>query len=85
MSTISIFTTDPGTGERKPVGTITESQLGFLIDNLEEEFEEDEDYWINQPTIEYLRDQGAEEELLRLLEKAVAGSEDGVDLSYQVE
>ena len=85
MNTIRLFKMDPDSYERKSVGTITESQLDFLTDNLEEEFEEDEDYWINQTTIEYLREQGADEELLQLLEKAVAGSEDGVDISYQVE
>ncbi|HYK88270.1 MAG TPA: galactosyldiacylglycerol synthase [Acidobacteriota bacterium] len=85
MSTIRIYRQNPDTYEREPLGTISESQLGFLIDNLEEELEEDEDYWMNQATIEYLRDLGADEILLRLLEKAIAGSSEGVDISYQIE
>ncbi len=85
MSTIRLYKQDPDTYERKSLGTITEAQLDFLIDNLEEELEEDEDYWINQATIEYLREQGVDEGLLQLLEKAIEGLDDGVDISYQIE
>jgi hypothetical protein len=85
MSTIRLYKHDPETCGRESLGTISESQLDQLIDNLEEEFEEDEDYWIDQATIEYLREQGADEGLLRLLEKAVAGSDEGIDISYQIE
>ncbi len=85
MTIIRLYKQDPDTYERKPLGIITEAQLDFLVDNLEEELEEDEDYWINQATIDYLREQGADEGLLQLLEKAIAGSEDGVDISYQVD
>ena len=85
MSTIRLYRQDPDTYERKPLGIITEAQLDFLIDNLEEELEEDEDYWINQATIEYLKEQGADEGLLQLLEKAIEGSDDGVDISYQID
>ncbi len=85
MSTIRLYRQNPDTFERMPLGTITEGQLDFLIDNLEEELEEDEDYWINKDTIEYLRDQGAEEALLRLLEKALEDTDDGIDISYQLD
>ena len=85
MSIIRLYKQDPDTYEREPLGTITENQLDFLTENLEEEFEEEEDYWVNQTTIEYLRNQGADEGLLQLLEKAVAGSDEGVDISYQIE
>ena len=85
MSTIRLCRQDPNTYERELLGTITESQLDFLIENLEEEFEEDEEYLIDQAAIDYLRDQGADEGLLRLLEKAIAGSDEGADISYQIE
>ncbi len=85
MSTIQLYKQHPDTRVREQLGPISESQLDFLIDHLEEEFEEDEDYFINQVTIDYLRDQGAEEELLQLLEKAIAGSAEGTDISYQID
>jgi hypothetical protein len=85
MSTIYLYRLNPGSNEREFLGAITESQLDFLIDNLEEEFEEDEDYWIGPSTIEFLRDQGGETELISLLEKAVSGSDEGVEISYQFE
>ncbi len=85
MSTIRLYRQNPETAERESLGIITENQLDFLIDNLEEELEEDENYWVNQATIDYLRDQGGDEGLLQLLARAVEGSEDGVDISYQIE
>jgi hypothetical protein len=85
MSIIRLYKQDPDTYEREPLGIITENQLDFLSENLEEELEEEEEYWVNQATIDYLRDQGADEGLLQLLAKAVAGSEEGVDILYQIE
>lgn len=85
MSTIRLFKQDPDTRERELLGTISEAQLDFLADNLEEEFDEDEEYSLFQDTIEYLRDQGADDSLLSLLEKALAGNPDGVDVFYLIE
>ncbi len=85
MTTIRLYRENPDSPESEPLGTITESQLDFLIDSLEEDFEEEEDYWISQATIDYLREKGADEQLLQLLRKAIAGSEDGVDISYRIE
>ena len=36
------------------IGSITEAQLQFLIDQLEEEHEKDQDYYINRATLEML-------------------------------
>lgn len=69
--------------EREPLGTISEDQLDFLIDNLEEEFEEDEEYFISQATLDYLKEQGADDELMALLERAVAGSPNGAEIAYE--
>jgi hypothetical protein len=85
MSIIRLYKQDPDSYEREPLGTITENQLDFLTGNLEEELEEEEEYWINQATIEYLRDQGADDGLLQLLARAIGGSEEGVDIVYQIE
>ncbi len=84
MSAIWLYKEHPKTWEREPLGTITENQLDFLMENLEEEFEEEEEYLLSADTIDYLRDQGADSELLALLEKALAGTQDGVDIFYLI-
>lgn len=83
MTTIQLYKEHPDTHERIAIGVITEAQLDFLVENLEEEFEEDEECFMNSETIDYLREQGADRDLLAILEKAVAGIQDGVDISYE--
>ena len=85
MSLIQLYREHPGTYEREILGTITENQLDFLMENLEEEFEEDEEYFLNADTVDYLRDQGADGVLLAMLENALAGTQDGVDILYLIE
>jgi hypothetical protein len=85
MSAIQLYKEHPDTYEREILGTITEDQLDFLMENLEEEFEEDEEYFLSPDTIEYLREQGADRALLAVLEKALAGTPDGVDILYLIE
>jgi len=85
MSPIQLYREHPSTYEREILGTLTENQLDFLMENLEEEFEEDEEYFLNADTVDYLRDQGADAALLAMLEKALAGTQDGVDILYLME
>jgi hypothetical protein len=85
MSPIQLYREDPDTYEREILGAITENQLDFLMENLEEEFEEDEEYLLMPDAIDYLREQGADSDLLALLEKALAGTQDGVDILYLIE
>jgi hypothetical protein len=85
MSTIQLYKEHPDTYEREAVGTITEQQLDFLMDNLDEEFEEEEEYFLDADTIDYLKEQGADSDLVEILEKALAGTEDGVDIFYAVD
>jgi hypothetical protein len=49
------------------LGELTDEQLDFLIDNLEEESEKDTDYYINPTTLEMLEQNGADKELLQIL------------------
>jgi hypothetical protein len=58
------------------LGTITEAQLKFMIDQLEEEYTEDTDYYINQPTLDMFRQRGADSQLLETLGKAIGKRED---------
>lgn len=54
------------------VGEITDDQFQFLMENLEEESSEDDDYYFNDVTIDMLKEKGADEKLIALLEKAVS-------------
>lgn len=58
------------------LGTITEAQLQFLIDQLEEESTDDTDYYINQATLDLFENKGADADLLALLHQALGTGED---------
>ena len=60
----------------KSLGTISEEQLQFLIDNLEEEYEEDMDYYINTATLDMFEERGIDTGLLKLLRDALSTRED---------
>jgi hypothetical protein len=64
------------------IGDITDKQLAFLVEQLEEEHEEDQDYFIDRETLELLSDNGIDPELLALLEKAM-GDDDSMDISWE--
>jgi hypothetical protein len=53
------------------IGSITESQLQFLIDNMEEESMEDQDYAITSMTLAYFEELGADPALVNLLRQAL--------------
>ena len=53
------------------LGTITEAQLQFLIDQLEEESRADKDYYINRDTLDLFQGQGIDQALLTLLQQAL--------------
>ena len=65
------------------IGIITENQLQFLIDNLEEEGFEDQDYYIDPESLISLAEDGCDEELLTMLTDAL---EDriNIDVRYEV-
>ena len=60
----------------KPLGTISEAQLQFLIDNLEEEWLEDQDYAISTLLLEVFENEKADPELIALLKKALDGRDE---------
>jgi hypothetical protein len=59
------------------LGEITEEQLEFLNSQLEEESLEDTDYYINAPTLDMLRERGADPDLLGVLERALHENGEG--------
>lgn len=64
------------------IGTITEAQLQFLQRDLEEESTQDQDYYINQATVDWFETQGADPALIALLRQALAGRED-MDIRWE--
>jgi hypothetical protein len=60
----------------RTLGPITESQLQFLIDQLEEESPTDTDYYLNRATLDMLEQNGADAELLKILRSALGDRED---------
>lgn len=55
------------------IGTITEDNLQYLIDQLEEESREDKDYYINETTLDIFEERGADKALITLLRGALNG------------
>jgi hypothetical protein len=58
------------------LGEITADDLQFLIDNLEEESEDDTDYFINRSTLEIFKEKGTNKALITLLEDALGDRDD---------
>lgn len=65
---------DNSTGE--PLGTIDREELKFLIDQLEEEGAEDQDYFINSATLEMFEEEGCPHNLLGLLQEGLGEREE---------
>jgi len=60
----------------QPVGQISEAQLSFLMNQLEEESTTDRDYYISQDEVDILEEAGADAALLAVLRSALAGREE---------
>lgn len=56
-----------------PIGTITEDNLRFLIEQLEEESGDDQDYYFTEATLDLLEKGGADTALVSLLRRALNG------------
>jgi len=63
------------------LGTITDSQLEFLTDQLEEESATDTDYYLNRDTLDQFEQQGADTGLMEILRKAI-GDEEEVEVRW---
>ena len=66
---IQIHDKDTGTW----IGAISEENLRFLMDQLEEETREDQDYYINETTLDNFAEAGADTVLEDLLRGALKG------------
>lgn len=65
------------------IGIITEDQVQFLIDNLEKEGFEDQDYYIDPESLSFFAENGCDEELLTMLTDALEGRVN-IDVRYEV-
>jgi hypothetical protein len=60
----------------KPLGTITEKQLQFLVNQLEEEWPEDQDYAISSMLLDLFEGENADPQLVSLLRNALGDKEE---------
>lgn len=65
------------------IGQISEKQVQFLVEMLEEEDDADTEYFIDQDTLELFSDNNCDPELLALLESALEDGEEGVDIGWE--
>jgi hypothetical protein len=63
------------------IGSITPADLQVLVDALEEESADDQDYYITAATIDVIADGRATEHLVGLLRSAL-GAGEGVDIRW---
>ncbi len=66
---------------KKTLGTITEKQLQFLVDQLEEEWEEDQDYAISSMLLDMFEGENADPQLVSLLRGAL-GDKDEINIVW---
>ena len=64
------------------IGTVTATELQFLIDQLEEEDSEDRDYYVDLASLAWFEEQGADPALMALLRHAL-GSRGGMDIRWE--
>lgn len=68
----------------RPIGEVTDAQLGILRDLLEEEDSEDRDYFVSPEVVDYLEENGADPALVKLLREAV-GDGEGIEVEWRKE
>ena len=70
---------DKATG--RTIGSITDDQLQFLIDQLEEESATDTDYYLNTATLDMFEEKGIDPQLLTILREAL-GPREEMDIEW---
>lgn len=75
---VTLYDNDSGAA----IGDISESDLKFLIDNLEEETSDDRDYYLRPETVAMLEERGGSAALIELLRTAL-GDREGVEIRWQ--
>ena len=65
----------------KEIGSITDEQFQFMVDQLEEESETDTDYYLNKTTIDMLEENGGDSQLISVLRQAL-GARDEMEIQW---
>lgn len=65
------------------IGTISEDQLADLVDALEEESASDDEYYVDDATVDMLEDGGADPDLVTLLRDALAERGGEMDVRWE--
>jgi hypothetical protein len=60
----------------EPIGPLNDSQLQFLVDQLEEETLEDQDYAITSMTLDYFAEIGGDADLIKMLRTALGAKDE---------
>jgi hypothetical protein len=75
----------PGAAGKK-IGTITDEQLATLVDLLEEENEGDHDYYVDRDILDFLQEEGADADLIKMLEPHLPQAEgEGIEVEWKKE
>lgn len=64
------------------LGTVSEADVQKLVAKLEEEHSADNDYFIDQATVDILEEAGASSALIAMLRQAV-GTSEGIEVRYE--
>ena len=64
------------------VGTITDEQLEYLQNQLEEESPDDQDYWFDVASLDVLEEGGADPALMSVL-RAALGDREEMELRWE--
>ena len=59
-----------------PLGTLTDEQFEFMASRLEEESDEDNDYYLNRTTVDSFEAEGAAPELIAILRRALGNGDE---------
>lgn len=60
----------------KEIGEIADDQLAIIVKQLEDEHDQDDEYFIDQDTLELLSDNNVDPEVIAKLEKALGDDDD---------
>ena len=75
MNTIRLVDT------KEIIGTVTDEELDEIIDALEEETEDDQDYYVDANTLDYMEGLNVSANVLAMLKTALAGKE-SIDIEW---
>lgn len=66
----------------KLLGDVSDSQLQSILDLLEEEDDNDQDYYIDNDILDYMEEEGADAGLIAMLRPHV-GEDEGIEIEWR--